>query len=155
MAINQRKLDSECEHYCGELRNKVVLQRKYPKQGRAAYWDYPTMASVCQSSKYSHRKKNFSRPMRSCNQLLLEKINQHGTLGEKATKNKPNYNNTHNYPLGNCAEQHAANDVLNEIDRHHQQKDLQDLFFSTAMQVRDNRPQPACVNCRMLLPNAK
>lgn len=155
MPINQRELNSACENYCGELRNKVVLQRKYPKQRHAAYWDYPTIASVCQSDKYGHKKKNFSRPMRSCNQLLLAEINRHGTLGEKATKNMPPYNGTKNFRLGQCAEQHAASDVLNELDRHHQDKDLYDLFFSAAIQVRDNRIQPACVNCRTLLPNAK
>lgn len=154
MAINQGKLNSACENYCGELRNKVVLQRKNKKQGHS-YWDFPIMASVCQSDQYGHRKKNFSRPMRSCNQLLLAEINQLGHLGKRATKNMPQYNGAKNYPLGQCAEQHAANDVLNELDRHHQHKDLHDLFFSTAMQVRDNVPRNACVNCKTLLPNVQ
>ena len=155
MAINQRKLDAECENYCGELRNKVVLQRKYNKQG-SAYWDYPTVASVCQSNSYGCKKKNFSRPMRKCNQLLLKEICKYGKLGEGASKNKPHYDNAHpNYPLGNCAEQHAASDVLNELDKKHCQTSLGDLFFSQARYVRDNRATPACLNCQTILPNAK
>ena len=154
MPVNIAKLNRTCEEYCGQLRNKVVLQRKFPKQGNP-YWDYPTVASVCQSDRFNCKRKNFSRPMRSCNNLLLHEIQNYGNLGEPATRNRSLYNGSPNYPLGNCAEQHAANDVLNELDQKHKPKSLNDLYFSRARYVRDSRELDACVNCRTILPNAQ
>ena len=154
MPVNIAKLNRTCEKYCGQLRNKVVLQRKFPKQGNP-YWDYPTVASVCQSDRFNCTCKNHSRPMRSCNNLLLHEIQNYGNLGEPATRNRPLYNGSPNYPLGNCAEQHAANDVLNALDKKNCPKSLNDLYFSRARYVRDNREVDACVNCRIILPNVQ
>ena len=154
MPVNIAKLNRTCEEYCGQLRNKVVLQRKFPKQG-SPYWDYPMVASVCQSDRFNCKGKNYSRPMRSCNSLLLREIQKYGNIGNPTIRNRPRYNGKPNYPLGNCAEQHAANDVLNMLDKMHSPKSLHDLYFSRARYVRDSRELDACVNCRIILPNVQ
>ena len=54
-----------------------------------------------------------------------------------------------NNKIGHCAEMHAANSCLNEM----QTENLDDLRFSIAYQCRTATPRSYCLNCITLFPN--
>ena len=115
-------LDRIAEQYCGELRNRGVMQcrrgvqkakskkkaRRLAKQQSIKkqvgyYWDYPVMVSVCSDGHL--RKKRYSDTMLAsgCNRQILSKIKKLGEIGEISQKN--------------LIDQITINDVENEYFR--------------------------------------
>ena len=99
-------LDKIAKQYCGEVRNRKVMQHrcgiqkaKSKKKARRLakkqsmkkqvgyYWDYPVMVSVCSDGHL--RKKRYSDTMLAsgCNRQILSKIKKLGEIGETPQKN--------------------------------------------------------------------
>lgn len=160
MSINHLTLDNKVHEYTKDLRDRVVMTRQfrnvtYTVRGKVKnktklVWDYPAVASACTDSKII--RAAFSAPMTVCNGKLQNEIEKYGNMGQEPDKAKIKLmENGNHYPLGQCAEQHAASKVL--TDSH--SANLTDLTFSVALKVRDDVIMPACGNCKTLFPKLK
>lgn len=110
--------------------------------------DYPAMICRCCPEKcidqklpfvsfFGHAKGNNKKFYR--NQQLLNKMNQIGGVG--------NINESCTYPVGQCAEQHAAQFLLNKVPT----CNLNEILYSTPMRPRDNSFHANCNNCKDIL----
>ena len=54
------------------------------------------------------------------------------------------------YPIGNCAEQHAANRVLKDLEGNRINRDVSDLSFTKAVRPRTMQKIDYCLNCETL-----
>lgn len=152
----QDKLNRCVYNYCGEITNRSPFQKNFydasslkPKR-KKTYWDYPAAASVCclTGSKiykgYSQRAYDSSYP----NSILKTQLTKLGKIGEKARGKV----GTKNYPLGQCAEPHAARELLK---KENSCKNLSDIHFSVAMRPRTRQILLPCENCKKTFPTLK
>lgn len=51
------------------------------------------------------------------------------------------------YPIGNCAEQHAANRVMKELEANRLNRDVSQLSFTKAIRPRTMQIIAYCDNC--------
>ena len=103
------------------------------------------MAAICHNrdctvkrASYSHRPNN-----EEYHHVLKNKLQLLDEIGKK-----PGIPGTR-YPIGNCAEQHAANIYMKQCGAN----DLNDLYFSMAMRPRTKEVFDYCDNCKDTFPN--
>ena len=141
-------MESEIRKYCKHILKVHIEVLRRDKQKGAWYWDYPAVASICYSSQkgkeithhgYSHSPKGTK--WHSILRKKMEKINE---IGKKS-----NHPHEKNYIIGNCAEQHAGNNLM----RKYKVNKLETLFFSKAVRPRTMEIIPACYNCKLIFPS--
>lgn len=147
--VNKKTLDRAVYHYCGEVVNQNVLQRKTVKWNQNGNfnkyrWDYPATAVAC--SCYDNPvliEKDYSRGVKSSHlaPILANKLRLLGTIGEKS--------NICNFIIGRCAEPHAANKIIKKTGC----KDLANIYFSVAMRPRTREIIEYCNNCKSTFPS--
>lgn len=131
--------DKEICDYCDHIMNAHIQVLRQNKQERTWYWDYPAVAAVCHNNIYMEKRSSFSHFPSKGNwhpvlKIELEKI---GEIGKSL--------------VGNCAEQHAANNYMNQLH----ENDLNKLYFSIARRPRTKEEIAYCNNCRGTFPNLK
>ena len=135
----KRPFDPEKEvcDYCSHIMNKHIQVLKQNKQEGTWYWDYPTVVAVCHNETCMEKRCSFSHyPNRdNWHRVLKAKLEEIDEIGKKL--------------VGNCAEQHAANNYMNQLH----EDDLNELFFSTARRPRTKEVIAYCNNCRMTFSN--
>ena len=135
----KRPFDPEKEvcDYCTHIMNKHIQVLKENKQEKTWYWDYPTVASVCHNDNCMEKRGSFSHFPKNENwhPILRNKLEEINKIGKSL--------------VGNCAEQHAANNYMNQLH----ENDLNQLFFSTARRPRTKEIIPPCNNCCRTFPN--
>ena len=110
--------------------------------------DYPAIICRCYPAKcidnkmplvtfFGHSKGNNKMFYRD--PQLLNKMNQIGGVGNHSTTKCKN-------PIGQCAEQHAAQFLLNK-----EQCRLNEIIYSTPIRPRDNSTHDYCNNCKYIL----
>ena len=154
----QEKLNRRVYIYCGEITNRSPFQKIFynasdkskPKR-KKTYWDYPAAASVCCLAAgrniyegFSQRAYDNSYP----NSILRTQLTKLGKIGEKAMKKV----GTKNYLLGQCAEPHAARELLK---KENSCKNLSDIHFSVTMRPRTRKILQPCDNCKKVFPTLK
>ena len=73
--------------------------------------------------------------MRAWHAVLKTKLEETAPIGQRL--------------IGNCAEQHAANNYMNQLN----EDDLGELHFSIARRPRTKEEIPYCNNCKRTFPN--
>ncbi len=125
------------------MRQKGVKNVKKDKDEH----DYPAMICRCCSTKcienksmfvsyYGHAKSNNKKFYR--NAQLVKKMDEIGGVGK--------HNSSCKYPVGQCAEQHAAQFLLNK-----EMCSLNEIIYSTPIRPRDNSTHDHCNNCKHIL----
>lgn len=136
--------DIEILHYCEHICNAQIQTKRCNNKTGTWYWDYPAMAAICHDrgrclkrASYSHRpQSNEFHP------VLGSKLRTLGEIGKKPSIQGKRY------PLGNCAEQHAANIFMKQCG----ENDLNNLYFSKAMRPRTKEVFDYCDNCKNTFP---
>ena len=141
-------IDSEIRKYCKHILREHIEVLRIIKQKVVWYWDYPAVASICYSSvagqERQHRGYSHSPKGTKWHTILRTKMETIGEIGKKA--NKPHVKN---YIIGNCAEQHAGNNLM----RKYKVNKLDTLHFSKAIRPRTMEIMPSCNNCKLIFPN--
>lgn len=143
--INYGELNKSVKLFCKRLAKDVQKEFKR-KRKNPPKWDYPAMASVCC---WSNRPETFYEGVTTYvnhnsypNRLLRNKLLRLGQIGRM---NKA----VCEYPIGHCAEPHAAQKLLkNEKGCNN----LGDIYFSVAMRPRTCEKFAPCYNCRKTFP---
>jgi hypothetical protein len=137
MMVNLDKLERTIIQYCSELVNKHKKQRRYVYKDNKCIWDLPCVAVSCayDATAYS----DFSKPTRSDTYKKVPKLEETlltlGKIGEHVNGR---------YPIGHCAEPHAAKKCMKD-----NQKALpNNIYFSTARVVRTKEIIDYCDNCK-------
>lgn len=135
----------EIVHYCEHICNAHIQTLRYDYKKRVRFWDYPAMAAICHDIACMKKRASYShRPQKDEFHPALQKaLLCLGEIGEKCKR--PG----NRYPIGNCAEQHAANIYMKQCE----EKDLSKLFFSVAMRPRTKQIFEYCDNCKDVFPN--
>lgn len=144
-------LDWEVYCYCKKLVDKCNANRYWSRKMFGTR-EYPAMAVVCEGCGYIRSAYAYKMFGGRCNPLLLQQIQHFGQIGHRPQGNN---NLEQKYPLGNCAEQHAADKVLNAISKRGQNVQLSALQYSIAMRPRTMQRFAACKNCQAILPNVR
>lgn len=127
---------------------KIKKEIDFAKKGESPkVTDYPACAAACYNPSnpneialnYSWREDH----QVSYNQKMLDLFNDRLETGPYKQSAVTGCKN----PVGNCAEQHVADDMLT-----HSACSIADLHFSVAFRPRTMEYIPACTNCKALFP---
>lgn len=137
--------DEEILHYCEHICNAHVQTLRLNKDTGTWYWDYPATAAICHDRGRSMKKSSYSHRPKSneFHQVLDRKLRVLGEIGKQPKIPGKRY------PIGNCAEQHAANSFMKQYG----ENDLNNLYFSKAMRPRTKEVFDYCDNCKDTFPN--
>lgn len=141
------------------------------KSTRVNQWDLPLTVCSCGTKKtpfIAQNGRNCSalrtpHPVLAAayNNIVDGKGNKIGSiqLGSKANaeiKNILHLSGQSSYDAGRCAEPHAANRVLKEIDKRPGHfTAISDLLFSVALDARYPIVKPYCVTCKCVFPQLR
>lgn len=130
------------------MENNIIVNT--PEEDEKRKKDYPAAVVLCCLKEdkledrtcippfYYGESANEKDSRKYKNQILLFFFEALGGLWGK--------NKTCKYPIGNCAEQHAAEILLND----NPQCGLHDIVFSSAFRPRTDEIVPYCENCKKL-----
>lgn len=106
------------------------------------YWDYPALASICRY--HGDIGKGCSQYFGnvSWHYFLKRRIERLGRMGHGS--------NMCSYPLGQCAEQHACNNLAERTGLNI--GILNNLCFSESVRPRTLQIFPPCKNCKDIFP---
>ena len=137
--------EEEVLHYCEHICNKHIQTVRIDKNRKTWYWDYPAMAAVCHNDGCTDKRSSFSHyPQKNeYNDVLGRRLERLGEIGKKS------YIPGRKYIIGNCAEQHAANIYMKQLE----EDDLNRLYFSKPMRPRTKQTFDYCDNCKDTFPN--
>ena len=143
-------LDDEVQRYCRELVDKCNKHR-YWSSSMFGKPEYPAMAAACEGNQCIRFTYSYKMIGWKCNPILMRQIQHFGQIGHRPQS----ANLEQKYPLGNCAEQHAADKFLNALFKRNQNVQLTALQYSIAMRPRTMQRFAACKNCQAILPNVR
>lgn len=138
----------EIKAYAQEINRQRMSVISKNKHKYSKFWDYPACISICYGlNKKKRKRKGFAkgyshRPEGTRWATPLErKLSSIGSIGHP-TKYCDNI-------LGNCAEQHSANNYMNQ----YHELCLSNLYFSPTIRPRTGQVIDACSNCKYIFPN--
>jgi hypothetical protein len=136
-------MNSLIRKYCNQIRKQHQADLDSNNDSRKKHWDIPAMVTICHDGKCKKVRRGYSHAPAGTkwNQILQRKFQGLGEIGGRSAKC--------NYIIGNCSEQHAANNYMN----HYKEKKLGNLFFTESVRPRTMQVFPSCENCRYLFPN--
>lgn len=133
----------ELKKYAKEIRLQLESVLRRNNQKHSKFWDFPACISICYG----------------VNDMLFAKGYSHSPAGTRwypTLEHKMSSIGHIGYPtqycinsLGNCAEQHSANNYMN---KYHEPR-LANLHFSTTIRPRTGQVIDACGNCKNIFPN--
>lgn len=129
--------DKEIRDYCDHIMHSHTQVLRLNKKEKTWYWDYPATAAICHDDACFVKRSSFSHyPTKEGWHLVLKsKLEEIAGIGKRL--------------VGNCAEQHAANIFMNQLD----EDDLAQLYFSIARRPRTKEEIIYCDNCKRTFPN--
>lgn len=154
--LTNEALNNAAKGYCAFLAKRIKKNRindNRPNDGKYGF-NIPKVVAACTSDLYPY----FVCKGRNNNDLK----NPHPTLaaayppqgGNRKPIKKPipriNY-----YPVGHCAEPHAAHKLLQKMDSGGQPIAIRDIRFSFAFSVKNQSVVPYCGTCRLTFPQLK
>lgn len=156
--IGKSTLDERVEAYSEEVYGKFDYDRTIGKAPQFGRFYYPAMVVSCTDSQQSMYCDSFAR------KPIIKEYGLTKMLGEMGRsfgfRNPVEYqdlkdNSHHNFPIGQCAEQHAANELLFCIQQRntplYAQIDIKKgIYFSKAIRPSTGEEFGYCQNCRDL-----
>lgn len=145
-AKRYRRFDpgEEIIDYCNYICYSHIQVLRVNHNTHTKFWDYPAMACICHNRECTQKRASYShRPTPGeWHTVLAEKMRKDlGPIGSY-----PIYYGEPKYIIGQCAEQHAANLYMKELN----EGCLDNLHFSSAMRPRTKQVFPYCNNCKLL-----
>lgn len=157
------------EHRVHEFRKRkhTDAEKKSTKDDR---WDVPLTVCSCGSTKAPFLAANGRNcsALKMPNRVLSDAYdnikdatgNRVGgiSLGQKPgddIKTSLGMNGEKSFKAGRCAEQHAANRLLNEAEKIPASLVISDLLFSDALDARYPIVKPYCATCRCVFPQLR
>lgn len=139
-------MDSEVRKYCKHIIKTHIATLRKGKNTKVRFWDYPAATVICYYTTARTRQyRAFSHDSKGTkwHSVLLHKMKRLGCIGmaTNVSKNK----------LGNCAEQHAGNGLMNKQGINN----LNTLYFTETVRPRTMQIIPYCQNCKQIFPNIK
>lgn len=151
--IGKPDLDSRVDQYADYVYATFDSDRINGKMKSFGDYYYPAMVSVCSdiNSKFQSEGFSYSPKVdeygRTSMLRTMEADFYHGKRIKDTDSFKKASLSTH--PLGQCAEQHAANDLLQQKGAAYM--DIKkDIFFSKAVRPVNRRECDPCSNCKKL-----
>ena len=141
--MNKEQLNRAAYNKAGQIRNRVVSRTS----GRIPrIKDYPAAVASCSVIGHNVHKEDYSR---SCinyqyHQPVLGALRDLGKIGGHSPF-------CHNL-IGNCAEPHAANQLLKEL---HFIPSIESFVFGDTIRPRTMQVLPYCNNCKQTFPSLK
>ena len=147
--MNPNKLERSVEDYCRKIIKAHINARKHAglHDGKhKKFWVLPTVAVVCCAYK-NNSYKGYSKRV-NCNSYekspdlkdaLLRLLPKNGKIGD--------ISNHCIYPVGICAEPHAAYDCICK-----EGVKIASIHFSTARIIDTGEIMPYCSNCKQTFP---
>lgn len=147
--MNPKKLERSVENFCRDIINNNirVRRRAWLHDGKyKEFWDLPRVAVVCAAHR-NNSYKGYSKRVKSntydltpdLKNALLNLLPLGGKIGDT--------NGICPYPVGNCAEPHAARECIKK-----ENVLLNSIHFSTARIVTTGEIMPYCDNCKQTFP---
>lgn len=129
--------EKEVCDYCNHVMHSHIQVLRENKKERTWYWDYPAVVSVCHNATHTAKRSSFSHypALKGWHRVLESKLTQIAPIGTRL--------------VGNCAEQHAANNYMNQLI----EDNLSNLYFSSSRRPRTKELVPYCNNCKQTFPN--
>jgi len=133
----------EVKAYAKDIKKqrKSIMRNNIQKHSK--FWDYPACISICYSVNRNRCSKGYSH-------------SPSGTIWFPTLERKMSTIGIIGYPtagcgniLGNCAEQHSANNYMNSYN----EPRLANLYFSPTIRPRTGQVIDACGNCENIFPN--
>lgn len=138
VAMPYPDLERKINRYCGKVANRVICSRRNPR-----VCDYPAVAVACRILNGNNRI--------FCGVSAKPRMGMYVPLLEAAMNNLGGVGQRRNgcpYVIGNCAEPHVANRLLNNLAN----AGLDQIVFSAALRPRTRQTIPFCANCRAIFP---
>lgn len=141
--------EKEIRDYCSFICNSHIQVLRTNRNTYTPYWDYPAIACICHNKECNQKRASFSHcptpgewhtVLENTMELILGPIGSHPKTSGKPMPVEPKY------IIGQCAEQHAANIYMKELN----EVCLDNLHFSSAMRPRTKQVFPYCNNCKAL-----
>lgn len=138
----EKEILNYCEHIC----NTHKQVRRSNRKSGTWYWDYPAMAAICHDDSCFQKRASYSHYPRESefHPILKRQLVILGAVGKRCIT-RPGKR----YIIGNCAEQHAANIYMKQLN----ENNLSNLYFSKAMRPRTKQFFDYCDNCKDIFPN--
>ena len=147
-------LDGAVYAYCKRIEKRCYEHPFWAKKmfhKKRIKWDLPSMAVVCKYDSLQREAYAYEMFGNKCNPVLMDIIERFGKINQKPTD--PELESR--YPLGHCAEQHAADKMLNACGGNGDSSLLNLFQYSIAMRPRTKQRFAACKNCQKILPNVR
>ena len=143
-------LDTECEKYADDI---FALFETY-RDGKSKPWFnghyYPAMCDVCTDDDVTMFAQSYSKSptIKEYDETRMLDIMVHDFGFPSKKYNYFSDNSRCDHPVGQCAEQHAANILLKEVNPLLDVK--QDIYFSKAIRPSTGEEFDYCDNCKVL-----
>lgn len=136
-------MDNRIREYCNHICETQIKVLRIDQRTKVKFWDLPAMAVICHNEQHTKFAKGYSHKPQGTkwNSILKRELKKLGKIGQKSNIGKK-------YIIGNCAEQHAGNNYMNQM---HVNK-LDDLYFTEAVRPRTMEIFPYCENCKRVFP---
>ncbi len=137
-------MHSLIREYCKHIKKKQLEVLRLDKRKGVWFWDLPACATICHDGKYKKRSRGYSHRPKGTKwhaKLRADLISKLGEIG-KHSRYCP-------YIIGNCAEQHAANNYMNK----YKVNKMNLFYFTETVRPRTMEIIPSCKNCKTLFPN--
>ena len=151
--LGKQRLDYEAEKYSDDVFYFFEHERRAGKEPRFGSYFFPAMIATCTDAKQRYfvngqsgtpvlldykATKLFSEMQRTFGGIKYRK-----DLWRKSKESK--------FPIGQCAEQHAANDLLQKKNNKKTNLDIKaEIFFSKAIRPSTGEVFDYCRNCKVL-----
>lgn len=157
MAVKVLVLERRTIQFCAELRNKHKKRVAFHDGRFKVLFDLPTCAVSCQWKRNDDIKSAFSKFVRSDTYdkvkelkiALLACVAPGGKIGDLTNLQTPK--GVSRNQVGRCAEPHAAKECMLKYHR----ATLNEIYFSTALDITTGEPKEACVICKRVFPTIK
>lgn len=129
-----------CKHICHNHMQVLRLNNRY----KTWFWDYPAMACICHNAACTQKRASYSHhpQLDEWHPVLSAEMQKIAPIGKQSKGAE------RRYIIGQCAEQHAANIYMKQLN----ENNLNNLFFSPAMRPRTKQVFQYCNNCSEIFP---
>lgn len=151
--IGKQMLDKEAEDYSESVYNYFAYRRDHGFPPQFGEYFFPAMVAACTDNKQraveckSSGKPVLSEYKSTC--MLDEMKKNFGRINK--IEDLRTLSRESKFPLGQCAEQHAANALLSRnVEKNRISNIKTDIFFSKAIRPATGEVFPYCKNCSTL-----
>lgn len=154
--VSDVALCKDAKRYCSVLAKRIIKNRiDDNRPNRSKYgFNIPKVVVSCTSdiSPYYVCRGRNNKTLQKPHPTLKAAYPQHKSNGLPIKQSIPN---AEYYPVGHCAEPHAAHVLLNNMDGNGKHIKINTIRFSLAFRVKNQSVVPYCGTCRLTFPQLK